>query len=874
MAFDFATFGGTTAPPKSGVTPDATKPGGFDFASFGEVTAPVKKSNIPGADLPMSPFGQRTREIATAAGEAGVAKIQKTAQEFAAAPAIEKPLVALKAPMQAVGAGARVLFAPLSAAIESAIENLSDLPIAQRIAMSDKVGRFLDVTNDFGGKVGDIAKTNPELAGDVQDFVDTITLAIGPKGAKIAAQPVIGAAEKVSTKIKSVIPTRAVSVVEKEADDILGASVRSTAPDVAETFKKYGIEAPVSAVTTNRAVQGAEAMAQSSWFGGGAVTKIVEEAQAGMSKVAESLRKYADPQTLIKPGVTLENVGTELKGALTTATKTFNEAKTKLYDEAGSRIGAQQAILEETRKALDDIIQRKLASSDPTARNTARYYQSLRNNLSTADKRTFVNVKQTRTDIGSKLKNFTDPITTGDSATLKRIYAAISKDLDATVSASGVEASNALKAANEFYKAGINKINSIMGRTIKNARSPERIFGSLIKAGDATAIRELKELVGAEAFQSVGDAFMNTVIQSAIVPLTGKMNPGKLAAMLTKYGDDTIRELVGERGLQQIKDLLRGSIADDIIERATLDGRVQPGRLAQAIEAYDDKILQRVFSPEELQKLKDLKDMAQAMGRGTKIVAGSPTAEKLQLGINLVLGVTNLPIALAKVGIEYGITKLFTTPWGKKLLTGGKLGKGVKTGTGVAETAIKAPEVVPVAKSSPEAGKGTKQGDQAAFASAVDVPVEMSTPKTMDNLYHATTPDRLESIVKNGITSGNKTSIAGEGVSGVKNISLAGSEKQAAYYVEKNRVILRTKSEFDPTLEHDTLGGAGNFITKENVPPNMLEIKTKDGWQSLTDFYDKATGKKQEGIYRYSEKPTAPVTRESTKKKPRTVPKR
>ena len=128
------------------------------------------------------------------------------------------------------------------------------------------------------------------------------------------------------------------------------------------------------------------------------------------------------------------------------------------------------------------------------------------------------------------------------------------------------------------------------------------------------------------------------------------------------------------------------------------------------------------------------------------------------------------------------------------------------------------------------------------YSSAVDVPFDTKIPKTVDNLYHATTPDRLNSIVKNGITSGNKSSIAGEGVSGEKNISLAGSEKQAAYYVEKNRILLRTKAEFDPTLEHDTLGGAGNFITKENIPPNMLEIKTKDGWQSLTDFYNKAVG--------------------------------
>lgn len=478
-----------------------------------------------------------------------------------------------------------------------------------------------------------------------------------------------------------------ISIVEQEADDILRAPVRegSFRPKVAATFKKYGIEPPISAVTTSRAIQGAEGILQSSWIGGSKITKIVEDAQSGISKVADSLRKYADPDALIKPGVTLENVGKDLKDALTKTKASFDNAKTALYDDATKRIGKQQAILNETRNALDDIIARKSKSADPGAAAEIKYYQDLRNNLSTAEVRTFENVKATRSDIGRKLQNRTDPITVGDKATISRLYAALSKDLDATVIASGANAANALKLADAFYKAGIEKINSFVGRTIKNSRSPEKIFGSLVKGGDVTMLRDLKAIVGADAFQSVSDAFMNSVVISSIVQITGKLNPSKLAGILAKYGDDMIRELVGERGLKQLKDLLRSSIADDIIEKATLDGRVQPGRLVQAIEKYDDKILRQVFSPEDYVKLMDLKTMAQSMAKGTKIVAGSPTAEKLQLGMNVTLGAVNVPSLLTKMGIEWGLTKLFTTPWGRKLLTRGGLKSGEIRGVGGAK---------------------------------------------------------------------------------------------------------------------------------------------------------------------------------------------
>ena len=676
----------------------------------------------PGAE-PKKGFIQRTAVVASEEFQKGKESIGATAERFAQAPVAEKTLQAFKAPMQATGAGARILFSPITVAIGDAIESISNMPSAQRIAMSDKFSKILDVTGDAGVKLGEFAKDNPQFAGDIRDFVDTITLAIGPK----AVKPVARATERVSEKISEALPREIPRPI---------TTPRPVVPEVAPVFQRYGIEPPVSAVVESRAIKGTEAILQSAWLGGGKITKIVEEAQSGISKIAESLKKYADPQALVKPGTTLENVGNELKASLEKATDTFMRGQGKIFDTVEKAIGKQQAVSNESVKYLDRIISELKQSYVPASQKEAGFFSSILQGLGSAERRTFSNMKRTRTEIGKMLERAKRgmPIEAADVGRLKGLYSTLTKDIEATaIKYGGRNVADALKTANLQYREGITKINSIVGRTIKNARSPERIFGSLVKAGDVASVRQLRALVEPETFQSVADAFMNSVVVGSIVPITGKMNPAKLASMLAKYGDDFIREIAGERGLKQLKDLLRSSIADDVIEKGTLDGRVQPGRLAQVIEAYDEKVLRNVFSPEDFQKLMDLKAMAKAMGKAAKLVEGSPTAEKLQTGLNLVIGVGPGVGALAtKLGIEWGMTKLFTTPWGRRLLTRGRLtGRGIGTAKGGQEVskAVKEANVVPGAISGvSEGAKITRYAEQ----SAKTTEVSRETPKKAD----------------------------------------------------------------------------------------------------------------------------------------------
>lgn len=115
--------------------------------------------------------------------------------------------------------------------------------------------------------------------------------------------------------------------------------------------------------------------------------------------------------------------------------------------------------------------------------------------------------------------------------------------------------------------------------------------------------------------------------------------------------------------------------------------------------------------------------------------------------------------------------------------------------------------------------------------------------KTSNNLYHTTSAQNLQSIAKDGLTTGNKPRF--EGVSGKNNISFSANEKGASYYGKNGDVMIRTKTSYKPDdLEIDMLaGGEGIYITHKNIPPKFLEVKINGKWQPLTDIYNKAKRK-------------------------------
>lgn len=102
-------------------------------------------------------------------------------------------------------------------------------------------------------------------------------------------------------------------------------------------------------------------------------------------------------------------------------------------------------------------------------------------------------------------------------------------------------------------------------------------------------------------------------------------------------------------------------------------------------------------------------------------------------------------------------------------------------------------------------------------------------------LFHTTTPDRLASIVANGLQPGSKP--RHEGVGGEGRVSLATNEATASYFGAKGDTMLRLRKDYDPgDLQADLLGGENSLTTGQAIPPDALEIKQGKKWIPLSEL--------------------------------------
>jgi hypothetical protein len=104
-------------------------------------------------------------------------------------------------------------------------------------------------------------------------------------------------------------------------------------------------------------------------------------------------------------------------------------------------------------------------------------------------------VKELRSRIGKQL---TDPDLVSDAprAQLKQLYGALTKDLEVAAADAGPDAVQALKRANNFYRAGMKRVDDVL-EPILNKGDPEKIFQAAIsgtKEGSTTISGVMKSL--------------------------------------------------------------------------------------------------------------------------------------------------------------------------------------------------------------------------------------------------------------------------------------------------------------------------------------------------------------------------------------------
>jgi hypothetical protein len=98
-------------------------------------------------------------------------------------------------------------------------------------------------------------------------------------------------------------------------------------------------------------------------------------------------------------------------------------------------------------------------------------------------------VRQLRTEIGNALGEARGSLADESRARLKRLYGALTEDMDAAAQSAGPEARSAWKRANNFYKRGAQRIEKDLDKAI-TADSPERAFeafSAMTKKGSSQA---------------------------------------------------------------------------------------------------------------------------------------------------------------------------------------------------------------------------------------------------------------------------------------------------------------------------------------------------------------------------------------------------
>ena len=194
----------------------------------------------------------------------------------------------------------------------------------------------------------------------------------------------------------------------------------------------------------------------------------------------------------------LTSAGKAVAEGFETYRKSFEEAKDAVYEVFNKdEIKDIKAVVSNTDTALKEILAQK--TSVIGGGENAKFFKDKMDilvNPKTAKKLTFENLKQTRTEVGRRLKS-RDPIVTGDQSLYEKLYAALSDDMDATLLARKPELLPQLQLANGIYNKGLETINSSFGKKITSLiDQPDKIVPSILNKSTSSEELVLRDYSG------------------------------------------------------------------------------------------------------------------------------------------------------------------------------------------------------------------------------------------------------------------------------------------------------------------------------------------------------------------------------------------
>lgn len=313
------------------------------------------------------------------------------------------------------------------------------------------------------------------------------------------------------------------AAVAQGAASVRNAIAARVAPAI-ETFKQAGTMPSVGQATYNVFLHGLENLAAKFPGGAGIMKRFIEAQQRQMGDAARTGTPTEAAGRAIEKGITGDG------GFLDRTRATWQ----KLDQDMANKIGGPYNVPPvNTMKALDDLVQAVPGAERTTSalvnKNIANIREQFRadtvNNLGGMP---FEAMRNLRSRVGSMLDDaLVSDIPTGE---LKKVYAALSKDIEAGARAVG--AGKEFDRQSNYYRARMDRVESVLDRVIGKGRQPEEIFKAFSptdpdQANKARAV--LRSLAPEE----------RKIVSEAVVNRLGRATPGKQDEFGEKFSSET-----------------------------------------------------------------------------------------------------------------------------------------------------------------------------------------------------------------------------------------------------------------------------------------------------------------------------------------------
>ncbi|MDP2622001.1 MAG: hypothetical protein Q8P46_17815 [Hyphomicrobiales bacterium] len=301
-------------------------------------------------------------------------------------------------------------------------------------------------------------------------------------------------------------------------------AVAARARPTVETFRAAGAEPSVGQATGNVFLHGLENLAAKFPGGAGVMKNFIAKQQQQIGAKAKTGVPAEAAGRAIEKGVT----GT---GGFLTRTRTTWQ---RLDDDLARKVGpAATSAPANTVSALDDLTRATPGAEKTTAALVNPKVAQIKENFqadlqANAGVMPFDALRALRSRVGSMLD---DALVTGiPGGELKKLYGALSEDLKVAASQAG--AGKEFARQNAFYRARMDRIESVLERVIGKGKQPEDIFKA-INPTDPDQANKLRAVM-----RSLAPA-ERQVVTEAVVNRLGKAKPGKQDEMGEVFSSET-----------------------------------------------------------------------------------------------------------------------------------------------------------------------------------------------------------------------------------------------------------------------------------------------------------------------------------------------